>query len=356
MLFSSLLQYVSRNPARNRQGRLHRLNKAQPCAKPRAKYVPLLEALEDRTVPSYVFHTLDDPNGVNFTLPFGINNRGQIVGGYFDASDNLHGFILNHGHYTTIDDPNGVIGTNPSGINEDGQIVGGYFDTNFFNSHGFILNHGHYTTIDDPNGVNGTFASGINAEGQIVGQYFDARGNTHGFILNHGHYTTIDDPNGVLGSFAQGINDRGQIVGGYIDASDNLHGFLATPAEDNESFAAILQSSPVDGMVGADSGANAAFSTAALTNAPLHSVPFSIASSDSGVYNGPVSGHLNIGGTATTTVVSSTSSDQALGGWPDFASRRVANSHEVHQSAMVSMGQNLSWVGHSVTVAEMGTF
>ena len=312
MLFSSLLQYVSRNPARNRQGRLHRLNKAQPCAKPRAKYVPLLEALEDRTVPSYVFHTLDDPNGVNFTLPFGINNRGQIVGGYFDASDNLHGFILNHGHYTTIDDPNGVIGTNPSGINEDGQIVGGYFDTNFFNS--------------------------------------------HGFILNHGHYTTIDDPNGVLGSFARGINDRGQIVGGYIDASDNLHGFLATPAEDNESFAAILQSSPVDGMVGADSGANAAFSTAALTNAPLHSVPFSIASSDSGVYNGPVSGHLNIGGTATTTVVSSTSSDQALGGWPDFASRRVANSHEVHQSAMVSMGQNLSWVGHSVTVAEMGTF
>jgi hypothetical protein len=44
----------------------------------------------------------------------GINNKGDIVGYYFDNRDLAKGFILSNGNYTTIDDPLGVLGTLPS--------------------------------------------------------------------------------------------------------------------------------------------------------------------------------------------------------------------------------------------------
>jgi probable HAF family extracellular repeat protein len=70
--------------------------------------VPRLEALEDRSVPSFVFQTLDDPNAGTAagppplgTEPQAINARGQIVGFYTDAGGFIHGFLRSHGQYTT---------------------------------------------------------------------------------------------------------------------------------------------------------------------------------------------------------------------------------------------------------------
>jgi hypothetical protein len=170
------------------------------------------------------YTTLDDPNTTFYTLPFGINASGRIVGLYIDASGVGHGFLLRGGQYSTIDPPNSVF-TEALGINDSGDIVGLYVDTSFV-EHGFLLSGGQYTTLDDPNGVNGTLAVGINARGQITGQYNDANFVTHGFLLSGGQYTTLDDPNGVA-TFITGINDHGQIVGGYIDATTFVeHGLV----------------------------------------------------------------------------------------------------------------------------------
>jgi hypothetical protein len=117
-----------------------------------------------------------------------------------------------------------------SGINDSGQIVGGYYDYKQEN-HGFLRDvDGTYTTLDVPRGtIYG--ASGINNSGQIVGSYIAIY--DYGFLRDvDGTYTTLD----VVGfdTFANGINDSGQIVGRY--AGDRSHGFLATPRFDHPDW------------------------------------------------------------------------------------------------------------------------
>ena len=78
--------------------------------------------------------------------------------------------------FTTIDVLNSVT-TNAFGINNQGQIVGGY------DGHGFLLSRGTFTTIDVPNSQ-GTGANRINDRGQIVGNYGDVSGRPLGFLLS----------------------------------------------------------------------------------------------------------------------------------------------------------------------------
>ena len=140
-----------------------------------------------------------------------------------------HGFLYSGGStYTTIDDPSGIGTTIAAGINDAGQIVGGYTDSSGV-KHGFLYSGGTYTTLDDPLGTKGTAAVGINDVGQVVGEYFDSSGMQHGFLYSGGVYTTIDDALGTEGTEALGINVAGQIVGYYVDSSGMQHGFLATP-------------------------------------------------------------------------------------------------------------------------------
>jgi uncharacterized membrane protein len=119
--------------------------------------------------------------------------------------------------FTAIDVP-GATSTFATGINPRGDIVGGYGDAS--GGHGFLLSNGTFTTIDVPGAIS-TFARGINSRGDIVGTYRDASGG-HGFLLSNGTFTTIDVPGA---SFTQpaGINARGDIVG---DSSS--HSFLLT--------------------------------------------------------------------------------------------------------------------------------
>jgi probable HAF family extracellular repeat protein len=67
--------------------------------------------------------------GSTFTIAYGINNLGQIVG-YFGVpspGNNIaHGFIYEGGNFTTIDDPDAKYFTVVSGINDQGQIVGSF--------------------------------------------------------------------------------------------------------------------------------------------------------------------------------------------------------------------------------------
>jgi hypothetical protein len=254
----------------------------------RHSFVPKIETLEDRTVPSggYVFQTIDPPQASQLSVPTLINSRGDIVGLYTDASSVFHGYLLSGGQYTTLDDPNAGTGagqgTVAAGINAFGNITGAYLDANsvlhgyllsggqyttlddpnagtgalqgteaatsnasgsivgvYFDAnsvfHGFLLSGGQYTTLDDPNAGTGagqgTNAQGNNAAGVIVGFYFDANSVQHGFLLSGGQYTTIDDPAGVLGSAATGLNDHGQITGVYIDANGLSHGFLLSDGQ-----------------------------------------------------------------------------------------------------------------------------
>jgi hypothetical protein len=66
------------------------------------------------------------------------------------------------------------------GINDLGDIVGFYADASGF-QHGYIDDEGVFTTFD-PTGSTNTTINGINNLGDIVGFYTDANGDTVGFV------------------------------------------------------------------------------------------------------------------------------------------------------------------------------
>src|SRR5262249_20705740 len=125
------------------------------------------------------------------------------------------GFIYTDHHFTDISDPlAGAGGTYAFGINDRDQVVGYYYDANG-NEHGFIETNGHYTTIDvkiDGVTVTATEINSINNRGEFVGDYTDSSGHIHGFVGENGQFATLDPPGSAL-AVALGINDNGTVVG-----------------------------------------------------------------------------------------------------------------------------------------------
>jgi uncharacterized membrane protein len=128
-----------------------------------------------------VFALINDPHFPT-SVARGINDSGQIVGfsqAIWGASPFV-GFLWNGGVFTTISDPNVAPGesTAPFGINNKGDIAGMYYNGQY---HGYLLSGGSYITVDYP-GANGTIAGGVNSVRQIVGQFLDSYGAWHGFL------------------------------------------------------------------------------------------------------------------------------------------------------------------------------
>jgi uncharacterized membrane protein len=103
----------------------------------------------------------------------GINAGGQVVGYYSDSNYNTFGFLRSpDGTIAILDYSNGyfIPDTVPYGINDSGEIAGGYVDSSA--AHGFVrLPDGQVTTLDFPGNEDGTTALGINRKGQVVGYY-----------------------------------------------------------------------------------------------------------------------------------------------------------------------------------------
>jgi probable HAF family extracellular repeat protein len=170
------------------------------------------------------FTTIDVP-GANNTVAYGINDKGQIVGGYYGDTTGS-GFLDKSGSFTPINFPGAPNVTYAYGINDKGQIVGIYADS--AGDSGFLYSNGTFTTINVPGALAGsTSANGINDKGQIVGYYSDSAG-VHGFLDKAGSFTPINVP-GATYTYANGINDNGQIVGYYAN-NGVASGFLYDPA------------------------------------------------------------------------------------------------------------------------------
>jgi uncharacterized protein (TIGR03437 family) len=157
--------------------------------------------------------------GSQYTGPTGISDSGQIVGTYYDGTN--QSFLETNGAFATLSYP-GAFQTIASGINNLGQVVGYYNNQ----SAGFLYSNGTFRAIAVP-GATQTSASGINDSGQVVGQYVDSQGVSHGFIDNNGTFTTIDVP-GALGTGVAGINNQGQMVGSYSCGNGCSRGFVDT--------------------------------------------------------------------------------------------------------------------------------
>src|ERR1700727_24870 len=175
------------------------------------------------------YQVLNDPHAPAQQAAFGINDSGEIAGAYLDSSGLYHGYQKSSGKFTELNVPfKGASNTIPGGINNSGEIVGGY--TVGGANQGFSLIAGVYHVLNYPSAID-TNPYGVNSAGDIVGEYTDSSGVGHGFLLSGGTYTSFDVP-GAVETFATGINDAGDIVGSYclttecIGTIEGAQGFL----------------------------------------------------------------------------------------------------------------------------------
>jgi hypothetical protein len=166
------------------------------------------------------FNSVDFPGAV-WTHCAAINDRDVTACFYLDSMGNIHSFTVSDGNFTGFAVP-GAFDTIAQDINERGEIVGLYDDD--AGGHSFVLLDDSFSTLDVP-GAMYTEAVGVDARGTVVGDYGDAAGNTHGFVYSNGTFTTVDDPLAVGLTGPMGINARGTIVGWY-QGPDALHGFV----------------------------------------------------------------------------------------------------------------------------------
>ena len=174
---------------------------------------PLYFETSGYTLKKNTYRTLAYP-GAAYSVPYGINDKGVIAGFYDLIGDqNFRGYMYKGTQFTNIDYP-GAEATAPSAINNTDEVIGIYFDSGNV-QHGFTLKDGVYTTIDVPNSYD-TEPWGINSKGVIVGTYYDFNNIQHGFVYQSGQFTTVDYP-GTTNTVLTSINDSGQILGTYGD-------------------------------------------------------------------------------------------------------------------------------------------
>src|SRR6266536_4035660 len=150
---------------------------------------------------SYQFKSFQNP-GATVTRVFGMNGHGELVG-TDNTTPGRHAFIVSRDSYASLDS-SGTLGTHISfarGINDEGDIVGGYIGDDG-NEHGFILREGALVTLDVPFiGSVGTQLNGINNSGIITGVWVDEAFTAHAFFYEKVNFAHLYYP-GALATFS----------------------------------------------------------------------------------------------------------------------------------------------------------
>jgi probable HAF family extracellular repeat protein len=169
------------------------------------------------------------------TVAYGINDLGEIVGGYCQGPSACpsgvvlaptHGFLFSNNTYTTLDYPDPLVnGTSCNAINSAGTIVGWY--TTDQTENGFMYQNGTYSLLNFP-GATATLPTAINNSGVVAGAFQEANGNSHGFTYQNGTFSQVDVPQALV-TGVSGINDAGLLVGSYLNFKQLLRNFKAVP-------------------------------------------------------------------------------------------------------------------------------
>jgi probable HAF family extracellular repeat protein len=183
--------------------------------------------------------------GGSCTLPFDLNDHGQVVGQSDLADQTTHPFVWDsETGMTDLGTPDGGFGS-AEAINEHGDVVG-IAETNGGPQHAVLWRkRGEKWKITDLGILNGrgcSYAFSINASGQVVGirGQPDCLSNQIAFLWEDGGHmvdlNTLVPPNSGLHLFeAQQINDRGEIAVEGADANGNQHAVLLIPCDENHA-------------------------------------------------------------------------------------------------------------------------
>ena len=159
--------------------------------------------------------------GAQLTVPSGTNDKGEVVGIYYDQAGQQIGFLYTAGSFVSI---NAGLGTVPRDINNNSEIVG-YMVDESFRSHGFIFRNGVLEMVDVP-GNTQTTALGISDAGHITGFYVtDESPNAIIAFVMYGGIVTIVDVPGASFVNPGDVNANGEVVGVYAKPDGRYDGF-----------------------------------------------------------------------------------------------------------------------------------
>ncbi len=183
--------------------------------------------------------------GATLVTPMGVNNLGQVVGGYSTGTDydvfsfgssnsfditgvTQSGFYYSGGSVSTVA-PQGSELIQASGINDSGSVVGyGSFSPN--SEAAFVNQSGGTSMLNAPGSSGGfTTARAINNSGEIVGTFLDTTADlvVDGYLYSNGNYQTIAVPGATVTELL-GINNNGQILGESYSAGSGTSFFIDT--------------------------------------------------------------------------------------------------------------------------------
>src|SRR5581483_1774997 len=228
----------------------------------RSAFCLLLLLAATRPLTAQGTYTQIDYPGATTTWALGINSAGDIVGLYYDSSQNAHGFLLSGGVFTSIDYPGGpsylvgindlgqAVGTDfqfpfiydissqtfqliqypvapvsPAAINNSGMVVG-WLETNNAQQFGFIYTPGPSTRlISTPDAVTTTLTT-LDGQGNLIGFSTTAGTSTSfPFSYSHGKYTKIKLDFGG-NPLVNGINNAGTEIVGTYSPNNSASGFV----------------------------------------------------------------------------------------------------------------------------------
>lgn len=181
-----------------------------------------------------------------FTDSWGIDEEGNVTGGFNDANGHRRAYVWRDGSFDKIMEVPDTTFTYTHGLNANGEIVGCYFKADPMDPENIVMHSlrvtsdGDFLTEDFPGSMMSMHWR-ITDSSIIVGHYFDMDGNEHGYLYKDGDYESIDFPDSTL-TEAHGIaeielsNHNGDplgsrqllIVGPYVDSNNVRHGFLYT--------------------------------------------------------------------------------------------------------------------------------
>jgi len=143
-----------------------------------------------------------------------LNERNQVVGSVQDSSGRDHAFAWSGGVLTNLAprlDPAST-GSRAVGSNDRGDVVGFFFDANGATAN-FLLRRDQVTRIDGLPGAIDTGVADVNDRRQIIGNAFFDDGSSRAFIWENGDVMQLPPLDGDTSATAVAFNEGGITLG-----------------------------------------------------------------------------------------------------------------------------------------------
>jgi probable HAF family extracellular repeat protein len=180
-------------------------------------------------------HIHDPKAGSAGTAIKGVNSAGMAVGFYYTgaAGSPVQAYAEYDHHYQdfALNQP-GLVSSYLTGINDKGQVVGGWTDSGGV-GHAFLARNGKIIVLHVAGAGtmpgDGVFVTSLASNGSYAGDVVK-NGVETGFVVHDGKRSTPASPKfATRGSDVRAVNRHGTVVGDYLGADKLVHGFIAQP-------------------------------------------------------------------------------------------------------------------------------